>query len=479
MTVDCKKQGVSIMKKWIAVLLCAALCAFLPMGNGVYAQKTDAEHYAALLHNIKLFYGNENDYGLSSVATRAESVAMVLRIRGDEKAALSENCDQPFCDVPDWAKNYVGYAYQNNIASGIDATRFGSDNAVTANQYVTFILRALGYSDSDGDFSWDQAISFSKKISLISSDLARELSAGEFTRDKMVTLSYLALSQPLKNSKATLSSVLIEKGAAAEGAVRSVGVQVVFDGDNTPTDSPSQDEDVSVDKAGKVVNTGSKNLMVRATPGGDQVGCYAPGAALSVLRQRGSYYYVSGTDALTGRSVMGYCAAAYIELVEKQPEPPVQVSGTLAEKIEALMQKYPDGSYWNHVGGLNNADGVTSLPCTHHGTGTCGYFADNCDCNSFNNAIQCLGFAYKIGQDLFGTNVRNWKKFYTYDDLRPGDHVRYIDGSCEHSLIVLSKTSEGVMAADCNYDGKCGIRWYAFVSRDKVEGKMLYYQTGQ
>ena len=34
------------------------------------------------------------------------------------------------------------------------ALRFGTD-AVTAPQYVTFLLRVLGYSDASGDFAWD------------------------------------------------------------------------------------------------------------------------------------------------------------------------------------------------------------------------------------------------------------------------------------------------------------------------------------
>lgn len=474
------------IKKAISVLLCILLVCFAAFPYGTFAaQETDAEYYATLLHNIKLFYGDDDGYALDTVATRVESVAMVLRIRGDEPEALSQKFSQPFSDVPSWAENYVGYAYQKKIASGIDDTRFGSDNATTANQYLTFLLRALGYSDQNGDFTWNSAIDFSQKISLVSAEQAKDLQENNFTRDKMVTLSYHALSQPLKNSRATLASVLVDKGVVEEGAVRSVGVRVIFDANSTPEDTAvtvpeTPVTEVTLQKTGQVVNTGTKNLLVRSAPGGDQVGSFAPGSILSVSAQKGNCYYVTGTDVTTGTSVSGYCVSDYIVLcADISASTPIEITGTIAEKLQKLRLKFPDGSYWNHVGISNNPDGVTNMPCTHHGTGTCGYYPDNCDCNSYNNAIQCLGFAYKIGNELFGTNVRNWPKFYDYDSLRVGDHVRYVDGSREHSVIVLSKTQEGITAVDCNYDNKCGIRWDAYFSREKIESKLLYYQTGQ
>lgn len=50
----------------------------------------------------------------------------------------------------------MGYAYANGLTNGTGDTTFGGKQTVTAAQYLTFVLRALGYS-SETDFSWNAA----------------------------------------------------------------------------------------------------------------------------------------------------------------------------------------------------------------------------------------------------------------------------------------------------------------------------------
>jgi len=385
------------MKKMLSIWLCVSMLLSGFFITDVSAKETDGEECAEFLHNLNLFYGDESGYALSKEVTRTESVIMALRLSGEEKEALSSHDVNPFSDVPSWAAGYVGYAYGHHLVSGMAANTFGAQNAVTANQYLTFLLRCLGYSDTDGDFVWNKAMAFSQKIDLIDEGEANLLSTKDFTRNEMVLLSYNALSQPIKGSGETLSSVLIGKDILDEKAVTRAGVAIAS--------RENSNEQASLQET--------------------------------------------------------------------------TVSSELSQKIMALMQKFPQGSYWNHIGGSNNPDGVTDTPCTHHGTGTCGYYPDACDCNSFNNAIQCLGFAYKIGNELFGTNVKQWTKFYDYEAVKVGDHVRYQLPKVEHSGIVVAKTEEGLTIADCNYSGGCGIRWDGFVSKDMLATKLIYYQTGQ
>lgn len=71
--------------------------------------------------------------------------------------------------------------------------------------------------------------------------------------------------------------------------------------------------------------------------------------------------------------------------------------------LQQLKDKFPQDSYWN--GG--NVDGYAWSPCASHSN--CDYYG-GCSCNSFGNAIQCYGFALKLGYDAFGTNPRNWPR---------------------------------------------------------------------
>lgn len=57
-----------------------------------------------------------------------------------------------FQDVPEWALKYVAYAYAKGYSKGTSSTTFSPDELLDAKSYVTFVLRALGYDDSKGDF---------------------------------------------------------------------------------------------------------------------------------------------------------------------------------------------------------------------------------------------------------------------------------------------------------------------------------------
>ena len=85
------------------------------------------------------------NFDLDRQPTRNEAVTMLVRLLGKEGDAREETWDIPFADVADWAVPYVGYAYANGLTSGISDTEFGGALTVTAAQYLTFVLRSLGY----------------------------------------------------------------------------------------------------------------------------------------------------------------------------------------------------------------------------------------------------------------------------------------------------------------------------------------------
>ncbi len=126
-------------------------------------------------------------------------------------------------------------------------------------------------------------------------------------------------------------------------------------------------------------------------------------------------------------------------------------------QLMALYKQFPDGKYWNSMGlGYNNPDGVTSNPCTGHGRCT---WNRRCNCNNFDNAIQCMGYAYKIAYEITGTSAREFKKHYSLDPgvLRVGDVIRY--KSDTHSIVVTGVKGNRIAFTDANWTGKCQIRW--------------------
>ena len=129
----------------------------------------DYNALADALKQMGLFQGTGTAYGsgydLEQAPTRIVGLVMFLRLIGEEGAALSSTAANPFADTPAWCDRYVAYAYEkgytkgNNISAG-GQRYFGPDAQLSAGEYMTFLLRALGYSDSGAspDFSWANAV---------------------------------------------------------------------------------------------------------------------------------------------------------------------------------------------------------------------------------------------------------------------------------------------------------------------------------
>ena len=225
------------MKRIIALTLCLFVFSFAvvtPVAS-VEAQRdvTYEETLARALKDLGLFKGvSENDFDLMRAPTRVEAMVMLIRILGKENEALSGNYQHPFVDVVDWADKYIGYAYASGLTKGVSDTMYGSGDA-SASMFLTFVLRALGYSDTNGqDFTWDNPFALAQQIGI----LTDEVDIINFWRADVATVAFSALSAKLKGTDMTLAQKLISEGVFTQNVYDYVNASITqISPDNTPT----------------------------------------------------------------------------------------------------------------------------------------------------------------------------------------------------------------------------------------------------
>ncbi len=200
------------MKKLLPLLL--AVLTALCLGGGALALDVEDPYLssAEALHELGLFQGTGTNadgtpiYDLDKTPSRNQALIMLVRLLGKEAEAKNGAWDIPFTDVSAEMKPYVGYAYANGLTTGYTAESFRGGQKVSGNQYVSFLLRALGY-ESSKDFEVAKATELSDQI-----DLTAGQSLAGFTRGDVAQLSAAALSTPLKNSETTMMRKLQTEG---------------------------------------------------------------------------------------------------------------------------------------------------------------------------------------------------------------------------------------------------------------------------
>ena len=215
-----------LRKKLTSVILAIALAAALIPFASPSALAAGGSSATSNLHALGLFQGvGDNadgtpNFALDRVPTRNEAVTMLVRLLGKENEALNGTWTTPFTDVANWARPYVGYAYVNELTTGTSATTFSGTETITASQYITFVLRALGYS-SGSDFAWDKAWELSDELGFTHGEYSS--ASRTFTRGDVAEISLSALTASCKDSDKLLYELLIENGAiTSEAAARFI-----------------------------------------------------------------------------------------------------------------------------------------------------------------------------------------------------------------------------------------------------------------
>ena len=147
--------------------------------------------------------------------------------------------------------------------------------------------------------------------------------------------------------------------------------------------------------------------------------------------------------------------------------------GGVEQKLNSLRTKYPDGKWWNHYiatlddrsNVLDNqsrdyaerfAETVSDYPCRIHTSLEEEQLIGTYDCNFFDGAWQCDGFAKKVFFDIFGCRVSQQSFRYDTNNIKVGDYVSFNTG---HEAIVVERNGDALTVLSANYDYHCSIEW--------------------
>lgn len=156
--------------------------------------------YADKLYELGLFKGTDNGYELEKTLTREESATILVRLLGEEGNVDADDFNEVFVDVDKdrWSYPYVMYCFENEITKGTGANTFSPEQPISAEQFVTLVLRLLGYTETEPTTALEQAIIHN----LLNSEVARDLDSAEiFSRKDMVYIVYRSLKTPMSDGK--------------------------------------------------------------------------------------------------------------------------------------------------------------------------------------------------------------------------------------------------------------------------------------
>lgn len=205
-----------LFNKLTAIIICVSAL----ISTSVFAE--DYTNYANELKNMGLFKGTDIGYELDKTLTRAESATMLVRLLGAEITATSSKYETVLSDVPEekWHYSYVMYCYEKGITKGTGSDTFSPDDTVTAEQFVTLVLRALGYSDAEPETAFVTA----NKVGLFGTKFSKQLEESEqFLRNEMVYIAYRSL-KTMTPDGVVLAVKLGKQGVLTQSQVKKFNI---------------------------------------------------------------------------------------------------------------------------------------------------------------------------------------------------------------------------------------------------------------
>ena len=241
------------MKKTKRILSILVLTAFIFSSISICGAASNSTASATMLvvsaasaadrlHKLGLFQGigtaadGKPNFDLQRAPTRAEAITMLVRLLGKESEAKNGNWTTPFTDIEDWVAPYVGYAYTHGLTTGTSDTTFDCNSSVTASQYITFILRALGYT-SGADFGWNRSWIFSDSLGITNGEYKED--SNSILRGGAAKISFNALQAKNITAGKPLFEILIDNGVFSPATSSTVGL--ISETKQPPEETPASD----------------------------------------------------------------------------------------------------------------------------------------------------------------------------------------------------------------------------------------------
>ncbi len=157
-----------------------------------------------------------------------------------------------------------------------------------------------------------------------------------------------------------------------------------------------------------------------------------------IIRLKNTWWSVGATSVVEGAG-LGLRKLDVFDLNQRWVIDPVTITNSdntdsLADKLNRLrnVSPYRDGDTW-----------------------------DGC----FSNAWQCHGWALMTGNEISGTDPRNWSVSYTLEGVKTGDIIRY-GGNVGHTIVVVSVSGDVITYVDCNGNGGANtVKWDSKISK--------------
>jgi len=244
-----------VMKKSLSLVVALAMVFSLLVPAMAFAATAQEEAAGNTLKELGVLKGNEQgDLMLDKELTRQEMIILLSRLLGVEDEAKNHANTHGWPDVANSDfDGYISWAKENGLTKGVeDGSVFGYDQALTVEQLLQFLLRALGYTD----VAWDDVASTAVELGLVAAGTDVKAVA---KRGTMAVVTLTTLDTNVNGENVTLGAKLglpgYEVGAVAIASFKAVGkkkLEVTFnksvDKDKAKVSLKRGTNSVSIDK---------------------------------------------------------------------------------------------------------------------------------------------------------------------------------------------------------------------------------------
>ena len=143
------------LKKVLAMVLAFACTFSMFAGAKVFEDVPAGSDYSeavTMLSDLGVIQGKDDGkYHPEDTITRAEACAMIARLMTGDPNVSQYVGAQSFTDVAkgSWKDSAIGYCYINGIVVGVGNNKFEPDRAITDAEFITMVVRAMGYETAD------------------------------------------------------------------------------------------------------------------------------------------------------------------------------------------------------------------------------------------------------------------------------------------------------------------------------------------